>query len=355
MVKGRGLTARNLIEQQGLDALLFTDMTNIRYLSGFTGSDALLVVTLSDAYFLTDSRYTTQAAAETGLSVRTYKVKRDGVGELLRELDCKRIGFESSRVSYAFYQDLAAVVPGVEWAPVAAAEQLRQLKDEDELSCICRAADYNAAALHSIQNLLVPGACEQDISLELEIALRRLGGEDKAFDFIVASGARGALPHGVASTRRLAAGELVTIDFGTRCDGYHSDETVTFAIGPVADHLRRLYDVVLEAHDRAINAVKPGERLSGIDAVARSYIAAQGFGDYFGHGLGHGVGLEVHEWPRVSPQSQAVAEVGMVFTIEPGIYLPGTGGVRIEDIVAVTENGCRVLTRVPKVFTVLPN
>jgi len=355
MVKSRGLAARDLIEKQALDALLFTDMANIRYLSGFTGSDALLLVTLTDMYFLTDSRYTTQASAETGLPIRTYKVKRDGIGELLRELNCKRVGFEGANISYAFHQDLTAAVPDIVWAPVVASDQLRQCKDDDELSCICRAADYNAAALQSIKELLVPGARECDIALELDVALRKLGGEDKAFDFIVASGERGALPHGVASSRRLAGGELITIDFGTRCNGYYSDETVTFAVGPVADDLRRLHDIVLEAHDRAIAAVRPGEPLAKIDAVARDYIAAQGFGDFFGHGLGHGVGLEVHEWPRVSPQSKSVAEIGMVFTIEPGIYLPGKGGVRIEDIVAVTENGCRVLTHVPKSYTVLPN
>ncbi|WP_303722646.1 Xaa-Pro peptidase family protein, partial [Malonomonas rubra] len=344
MVKGRGLAARNIIEEQGLDALLFTDMANIRYLCGFTGSEALLLVTLSDAYFLTDSRYTTQAEAETGMPVRTFKVKHDGIVTLLRDLNCSRVGFEAAKVSYALHQELKSATTDISWVPVTTTDRIRQRKDEDELSCICRAADYNAAALQSIRQLLIPGARECDIALELEVALRKLGGEDKAFDFIVASGERGALPHGVASTRRLAAGELITIDFGTRCNGYYSDETVTLAIGSVADDLRRLHDVVLEAHDRAIAAVKPGERLADIDAVAREYIAAQGFGDYFGHGLGHGVGLEVHEWPRVSPQSKAVAEVGMVFTIEPGIYLPGKGGVRIEDIVAVTASGCRVLT-----------
>lgn len=355
MVKSRGLAARDLIDRQGLDALLFTDMANIRYFSGFTGSDAVLLVTSTEVYFLTDSRYTTQATTETGLPVRTYKVKKDGIAELLHELGCRRVGFESAKISYAFHQDLATGISGVVWAPVTTTDQLRQCKDDDELSCICRAADYNAAALQSIRGSLVAGARECDIALELEVALRKLGGEDKAFDFIVASGERGALPHGVASSRQLAAGELITIDFGTSCNGYYSDETVTFALGPVSADLRRIHDIVLEAHDRAIAAVSPGMKLSEIDAVARSYIAAKGFGEFFGHGLGHGVGLEVHEWPRVSPQSQAMAEVGMVFTIEPGIYLPGTGGVRIEDIVAVTEKGCRVLTRVPKSYTVLPN
>jgi len=355
MVKSRGAAARDMFEKLGLEALLFTDMANIRYLCGFTGSDAVLLVTASDAWFLTDSRYATQAANETGLQVVTYKIKAAGIADVIQDLQLKRIGFESGNVSYAFHAELQSATPGIDWQPVSDSNRLRQCKDADELACICQAADYNATALGSIRDLLTAGSRECDIALALEIALRQQGGEDKAFDFIVASGDRGALPHGIASQRQIRAGELLTIDFGTRYHGYYSDETVTFAVGPVADSLRRLHDVVLEAHDRAIAAVGPGCPLRDIDAVARDYIAAQGYGEFFGHGLGHGVGLEIHEWPRVSPQSKVLAETGMVFTIEPGIYLPGTGGVRIEDIVAVTDDGCRVLTRVPKTFTVLPN
>ena len=205
-------------------------------------------------------------------------------------------------------------------------------------------------AFAEVEALLRPGSVERDVALALEFALKRRGAEEKAFDFIVASGERGALPHGVASGRRLAAGELVTIDFGCRVDGYHADETVTIAIGTVADELRRVFDIVLAAHDLALAAVAPGVPVSELDRVAREHIAAAGYGAYFGHGLGHGVGLDVHEAPAVSSRSKAVVQKGMVFTVEPGIYLPGVGGVRIEDMVLATAAGFRVLTRIPKQF-----
>jgi Xaa-Pro aminopeptidase len=355
MVKNRVLAARDMLDKQGLDALLFTDLFNIRYLSGFTGTDAALLLTPSEVWFLTDSRYTAQAQKETGLPVRTHQVKSAGIIDLTRELSLQRVGFESNNISFAFHSELHQAQPQVIWVPVAETSRLRQCKDIVEQGCIAQAAEFNAAAVAAIMPVLVPGARECDIALALEIALRQQGGEEKGFDFIVASGERGALPHGVASQRRICTGELVTLDFGTRFQGYYSDETVTFAVGQVSDLLRRLHAIVLEAHDMAIAAVSPGRPLSTIDAVARNHITAQGYGDFFGHGLGHGVGLEVHEWPRLSPRAQGNAEVGMVFTIEPGIYLPDIGGVRIEDIVAVTDDGCRVLTRVPKSFTVLPN
>jgi Xaa-Pro aminopeptidase len=231
---------------------------------------------------------------------------------------------------------------------------LRRLKSEDELRALERAAELNERAFAAVLPLIRPGIRESEVALELEIALRRFGGEEKSFDFIVASGERGAMPHGVASDRSLRAGELVTIDFGTRYGGYCSDETVTLAIGEVSAELRRIYDLVLEAHDRAIDAVQPGVALSAIDTVARELITAAGYGPCFGHGLGHGVGLEIHEAPVVSQRGEDVAAENMVITIEPGIYVEGLGGVRIEDTVVVTPEGCRRLTRIPKSFRSLP-
>jgi Xaa-Pro aminopeptidase len=194
---------------------------------------------------------------------------------------------------------------------------------------------------------------ERDISLALEYALKRRGGEEKAFDFIVASGPRGAMPHGVASERVIRDGELVTIDFGTRVRGYHSDETVTVAVGEVPRKLREIYTLVLDAHDRALKQVRPGVPLSELDGLARRHIGDGGYGDFFGHGLGHGVGLEIHESPTVSSRSEEIATEGMVITIEPGIYVPDLGGVRIEDMVLVTATGQRCLTRIPKDFRTL--
>ncbi len=227
---------------------------------------------------------------------------------------------------------------------------LRNRKDQFEVEALESAARLNAVAFEEVLPQIRPGATEREIALALEFSLKRHGGEEKAFDFIVASGDRGAMPHGVASEKRLAEGELVTIDFGTRVDGYHSDETVTLALGEVAERQREVFDTVLKAHDLAMEAVKPGVPLRDIDAVARQHITEAGYGDYFGHGLGHGVGLDVHEFPVVSPRGTADAQVGSVFTIEPGIYVPGLGGVRIEDMVLVTASGCRSLTRIDKKF-----
>ncbi|MEZ4484933.1 MAG: M24 family metallopeptidase [Syntrophotaleaceae bacterium] len=217
-----------------------------------------------------------------------------------------------------------------------------------------QAARISAEAFEEVLPLIRPGVRERDIALELEFAMRRHGAEEKSFDTIVASGLRGALPHGVASDKKIANGELVTIDFGARWAGYHSDETVTVAVGPVSARQREIFDVVLEAHDRAMNALRPGAALRDLDSIARDFIAGRGYGDYFGHSLGHGVGLEVHEHPAVSSLSEVVAEEGMVVTIEPGIYIPDLGGVRIEDMVCVTADGYRRITRLPKQFRQLP-
>jgi Xaa-Pro aminopeptidase len=198
--------------------------------------------------------------------------------------------------------------------------------------------------------LLVPGVSERELALALEFALKRSGAEEKAFDFIVASGERGALPHGIASEKKIGRGELVTIDFGSRVNGYHSDETVTVAVGEIDDKAREIFDTVLAAHDQALAAVRPGISIVALDAVARGHIARRGYGEFFGHGLGHGVGLEIHEYPSLSPNSEGFIEEGMVITIEPGIYVPGLGGVRIEDTVVVTSDGYRCLTRIPKQF-----
>jgi Xaa-Pro aminopeptidase len=287
--------------------------------------------------------------------IREYRVKIDGILEFLAEKGAVRVGFESDTLAFATVSELREKGPSHEWVPVSGeVRSLRSLKDEQEIELLERAAALNAVCFEEILSVIRPGACERDIALALEFALKQRGAEEKAFDFIVASGVRGALPHGVASAKTIAAGELVTIDFGCRLNGYHSDETVTLAVGDVSPRLRELHAVVLEAHDRAIDKVRPGAGLRDIDAAARQFITDRGFGDYFGHGTGHGLGLEVHEFPAVSTRSEEVAREGMVFTIEPGIYVPDVGGVRIEDTVLVTAGGCRRLTRIPKGFQTLP-
>lgn len=345
----------SLLAEHDLDALVFCARENLRYLCGFTGSDGVLLLTGTSSWFLTDSRYTTQAREQvTANRIEEYRLQAEGVASALRDAGARRIGFETS-LAYGKVSDLrTSGEASWEWVPLKdELDTLRLAKTGAEIAAIEAAAQLNALAFAEVEPLIRPGAVERDLALALEFALKRRGAEEKAFDFIVASGPRGALPHGVAGDRRLVEGELVTIDFGCRVGGYHSDETVTVAIGSVPDELRRIFDTVLAAHDLALSAVAPGVPLAELDRSAREHIAAAGYGAYFGHGLGHGVGLEVHEAPTVSARSKAVVQEGMVFTVEPGIYLPGIGGVRIEDMVVATSSGARVLTRIPKHYRCL--
>jgi Xaa-Pro aminopeptidase len=356
MINNRPCFVRQLLRDHQLDALVFFNLPNLRYLCGFTGSDGALIVTAESDCFLSDSRYTAQAGTEVQADrLAEYKVKTDGVIETLAGLGARRIGFEAETLAFAMVERLREK-SGRErqWLPLGKELlPLRGRKDMAEVQKLEEAAGLNARAFEEILPLIRPGAVEREIALALEMALRRLGGEERAFDFIVASGVRGAMPHGVASDKVIATGELVTVDFGTRRHGYHSDETVTVAVGEVEPRLREIFDVVLAAHDLAMAQVRPGISLRELDQVARNYIHKHGYGEYFGHGLGHGLGLEVHEFPTVSPRSEDLAAEGMVFTIEPGIYIPDLGGVRIEDTVLVTADGCRPLTSISKSFRIV--
>ncbi|MDT8420958.1 MAG: Xaa-Pro peptidase family protein [Desulfuromonadales bacterium] len=346
-----------LLTEAEVDAFVFFDLANIRYLADFTGTDGVLVVNREGATFLTDSRYQTQARQQVSAeSVICYQKKLDGLVAELQRLGVHRVGFESESLTVATWEELQNKTAGkIDWVGIAKPiRSLRSIKDREEIAALEHAALLNQKAFDEIIPLLKPGTTEREIALALEFALKTLGGEEKAFDFIVASGERGAMPHGLASDKPLNSGELVTIDFGTRVAGYHSDETVTVAIGAVEQKLRDIYDTVLAAHDLALAAVKPGIGILELDAVAREYITGKGYGDFFGHGLGHGLGLKVHEFPALSPTSGGDMEEGMVVTIEPGIYMPKIGGARIEDTVVVTAEGCRCLTRIAKKFQQFP-
>ncbi len=355
MLKNRVSTARDYLARFDVDFILFLNLCNIRYLTGFSGSDGALLLGRERGWFLTDSRYTTQAAAEVaGVEIVEYRSKLEGVTSQLKECGARRVGFEAEHTTVAFYRSLGEGVPEVNLLPIGAElENLRLLKDAREVGLLARTAEIASAALSGMLGQIRSGMTERELALELEFAMRRGGADGRAFDFIVASGERGALPHGKASDKVIATGELVTIDFGAVRDGYHSDETVTIAVGEPDSRQREIYRIVKEAHDLALDAVRPGKTLKELDELARNYIDAHGYGAYFGHGLGHGVGLEIHEKPVVSPRSDGVVTEGMVFTIEPGIYIPGWGGVRIEDTVYVNGNGCQLLTKVPKELLVI--
>ncbi|HIJ81497.1 MAG TPA: aminopeptidase P family protein [Desulfuromonadales bacterium] len=355
MLKNRHSRLDRFFEDFSLDALLVTDSNNIRYLSAFSGSEGAMLVTPTTAWFLCDSRYTSQAQAEIkGAEVLECTVPLETIGEITRQHALWRIGFEAAATTVAAWKKMAAKLPAVELVEIGAElDEIRACKDGTEIEKLRAIAALSSESLAAVLPLIKPGVREDEIALHLEFEMRRRGADGRGFDFIVASGERGAMPHGRASSKPIATGDMVTIDFGAVKEGYHSDETVTVACGKPPELARRIHEVVRSAHDLAIEAVRPGISCKELDGIARSYIREQGFGEHFGHGLGHGIGLAVHEKPTLSPRSEALLEEGMVITVEPGIYIPGFGGVRIEDTVAVTAEGCLVLTSADKRLLIL--
>ncbi len=333
----------------GVDAVVLTKPQNITYVTGFTGSAGNAVVTQADAHLVVDFRYVEQAAGQAprfGL-VRSQGPLLDTAAAVLRQLRVQRVGVEADSLPVGAFRRLQAAVDPAEVVPLDGLDQLRWQKAADELEAIRRAAAVADAAFQDVLPAIRQGAVEREIAVALEHHLRRRGSERAPFDLIVASGPRSALPHGVASDRVVGTGEFVTVDFGAVVGGYHSDCTRTVVTAPVSDRHREVYGVVLAAQTAALEGLRAGITGREADALARSRIAQAGFGDAFGHSLGHGVGLAVHEGPTLSPREEAVLQPGVVVTVEPGVYLAGWGGVRIEDLVVITEDGCEVLTRLP--------
>lgn len=356
MLKNRRSRLHWFFEEHSLEAVLFSDLRNIRYLCGFSGTEGALLVARDRAWFLCDSRYTAQAAEEVlGAEVQECApVRIDTVAALAREFCLGRIGFEAAHTTVSAFRRMSEKLNGIELVELGSnLDAIRACKDAAEIELLASVASLSSLSLASVLVEIRPGVREADVAMALELEMRRRGADGKAFDFIVASGERGAMPHGRASDKVIQSGELVTIDFGAVKDGYHSDETVTVACGEPGDRAREIHAIVKTAHDRAVDAVRPGISCKDLDDVARSYIRDKGYGDYFGHGLGHGVGLEIHEMPTLSPRSTEMLEEGMVVTIEPGIYIPGFGGVRIEDSVVVTGDGCHVITSADKQLLIL--
>ena len=337
---------RSRFREAGASAMLVTDMTNLRYLCGFTGTEAVLLITGRSQYIFVDFRYVEQAGKECpGFTLRKVSRRPDDVAGFVRKNKYTPLAFEQENVTYGTYYRLKKLMKGVKLRPVGdwIIEQ-RAIKDDNEVRLIKRSAKIAARAFREVWQKARPGIKERDFALLLETRMQELGSGYPPFSTIVASGKRGACPHGVASDKKLGKGELVTVDFGAVYKGYQSDQTITFCTGSPRKKQRQVYDTVREAQARAIKAVRPGVSCREVDEVARGYISDAGYGDFFGHGLGHGVGLSTHERPVLSPKSEGALEPGMVVTVEPGIYIPGWGGVRIEDMVLVTEKGRRLLT-----------
>ncbi len=341
------------IRAAGADVLVVSRIQNVRYLSGFTGSSAALLIMPAGSWLFTDSRYAEQAAAEAhGFGIEVTPGPPSVVAA--RRAGACRVGFEAEAISYDGWETMSRALQDAAGATLTPCrglvENLRAIKSAEEIELIKKAVEITSEAFESTLPLVKPGMPERDLALEIEFRMKQAGAEDLAFDLIVASGPRSSLPHGRATERRLRAGEFVVFDIGARYRGYHSDMTRTVFTGRPDEAARRLYQTVLEAQQRGIESVAPGAEARAVDAAARGVIAAAGHGERFGHGTGHGVGLEVHEAPRIGARSREVLAPGMVLTIEPGIYIPGGGGVRIEDIVVVTESGHSVLTPTPKDF-----
>jgi len=344
---------RGQLAERQLPALLLTDSENIGYLTGFTGSNAAVIVTSGDNRFVTDSRYTVQAGEECpGFTIHTCAssgAMADAVLAQATELGVAQLAFESDCVTVAQFEKWREKAPAIEWLPAAGViETLRMVKDEEELRRIRIAVGIVDRAFEHILARLKPGAVERDIAIELEYFMKTAGAEKEAFDTIVASGVRSAMPHGRASEKALELGDFVTLDFGARWNGYHSDLTRTVVLGKASDRQREIYGIVREAQEAGLRAVRAGVTGVDADAAARRIIEERGYGEQFGHGLGHGLGRSVHDGGSLSPRSEITLAAGMVMTVEPGIYLEGWGGVRIEDDVVVTETGCEVLTRSTK-------
>jgi Xaa-Pro aminopeptidase len=355
-VSNRLTKFRSILERLGLDAFVVTFQPHLRYLSGFSGSSGMGIVSHRGAALVTDGRYTTQVKEETA-GWRIAISKGTLLSEIAKQKVFKpgwRVGVDGNTLSYAEYGSFKQAFPGVRFRPMAEViDELTAVKDIAEISSLEKAVRVTDNVFTDLLELLKPGVTESDISAEITYRQRRYGAEGDAFEPIVAAGTRGAMPHARATATKIRRGEMLTLDFGCIVDGYHSDMTRTVAIGKPAVEMRKVYEVVLDAQTLAADAAAAGKRTREVDAVAREHIASAGFGKYFQHSLGHGVGLQIHEAPRLSKLSIGVLKTGNVVTIEPGIYIPGLGGVRIEDVVVIENGSSRTLTRSPKNLIVL--
>jgi Xaa-Pro aminopeptidase len=352
---------RARLQEESFDTLLVLQGENRRYLSGFTGEDGqfdesagALFITIERQLLATDSRYETQARIEAP-DFEIYRHKESfasSLPEILRMLRTKRLGFESVRLSYLqfqkFQEHLKKDAPGVSIVPTEnLTEELRMIKEPQEVEAIKESLALSESVFETVVNTLCPGTTEKELAWAIEKGLREAGADSVSFPPIVASGPNAALPHAVPTDRPVGEGEPILFDWGARLKGYCSDISRTKILGSPDHTFTKAYQVVKDAQSMAMEAMKPGMSTQAVDKIARDHIAAKGFKDYFGHALGHGVGLATHEKPRLSPVRPMTLQVGMVTTVEPGIYIPGWGGVRLENMVIVMEDGAVILNKCP--------
>ncbi|AMB98863.1 peptidase M24 [Aerococcus urinaehominis] len=355
----------NLLQEslinENMGAYLINNPYNLRYITGFTGSSGQALVTQNHAYFITDFRYQEQARKECpefevviagGQS--TVKSPMVFIGQLIRDENILSIGYEEEFVTVAYYDQLVDVVDDQRLIPASGLiEVQREEKDSKEIAHIQKACQIADAAFDHILGFIKPGMTEIEVANELDFYMRKQGASGVSFDTIVASGYRSAMPHGVASGKIIEANDLVTLDFGCYYQGYTSDITRTFAMGPVSQQEQEIYQIVLEANQLVRDEARPGLTGQKLDGLARDFISQHGYGDCFGHSLGHGIGLEIHEGPQISKNNNRELKANSVITDEPGIYLHGQAGVRIEDDLLLTATGNQVLTHAPRELIVL--
>ncbi|MFW6147713.1 MAG: M24 family metallopeptidase [Thermodesulfobacteriota bacterium] len=359
MYENRVDKLRARFQELGVDTIWIVQPENRRYLSGFkapdgqlTESSGSLLITLHEALLITDSRYTTQAEQEVvGFEVVTQKRSLvDTLSEKVRSLGTKRLGFEGGYLVWELFQQvnnkLSQQSPPIELAALSApVERLREIKEQGELELLRSSAVLMSDVLARVIAELKPGESEKEVAWKIETWIRDQGAEESSFPPIVASGPNSALPHAVPTERSLREGEPIILDVGAKLEGYCSDMTRTVFLGDPSEEVKKIYATVREAQIAAMKAVRPGMKTTEADSIARDHIARAGYGDYFGHSLGHGIGLAPHETPALAPRKPKTLQEGMVFTIEPGIYIPGKGGVRLEEMVFLGSDGAELLTR----------
>jgi Xaa-Pro aminopeptidase len=348
---------REVLNKHKAESFLVTNLTGIKYLSGFMGSAGVIFITQKKAYFITDFRYKTVVKDVVSGSF-DVEISKQGSYDFLKKIvkkeKIKSVGFEAGTMNYAAYESLKEML-NVKLIPInGLVEKITAVKTANELDCIKKAVEITDNAFGHILGTIRPGrTTETELAADITYIQMKLGGERNAFDPIVASGPNSALPHAHPTNRVIQHGDMLTLDYGTVYKGFNSDMTRTVAVGNISDELRNIYNIVLDAQLKALDLIKKGASCKKVDSAARSYIKENGYGDNFGHGLGHGLGYDVHESPRFNQFSKDKLEVNNVMTVEPGIYIEGLGGVRIEDDVIITENGCEILNRSPKELIVL--
>lgn len=342
---------RKVMEKEQIDAMLITSFHNIYYLSGHTSDEAILLITKSSTSILSDFRYTTQIKQECP-SWSFIEIQNGDfvtpLNSIINKEGVSIAGFEGDSMVFDVFNNFSKNLH-CPLKPINLLE-FRMIKDEEEVENIIKAGQIAEEAFnYVVENVIKVGVSERVIAIALETKMKELGASGPSFPSIVASGERGALPHAKPTENLLKSGEMLTIDFGALYKGYCSDITRTFAVGSKpSDKMIEIYNIIKEAQQKAIDAARPGMRCCDVDEVARGYIREKGYGANFGHGLGHGVGIQIHEQPRFSPICDTILEEGMVITVEPGIYVEGLGGVRIEDDILITKDGCKLLTHLPK-------